>query len=235
MTAPGLARPDFPPLLKGKPVAPQVDPMAKALADALTGEVEPGLIHYAERDDAMRAAITLAPEEPLGRAVGVIFAVELGLSDALGALAPPEVAVHFVWPGGLRVNGAACGGVRARASTTDAAAEPDWLIAAVDVPIADEGDGGAQPDRTTLHAEGCVEITTPALIESWSRHMMSWIHRYLSEGFAPLHEAWRGKCEDIGQETDQGLFLGLDEHGGKLLRRGAETRLIPLTTMLEET
>ncbi|MCG6904444.1 MAG: DUF4444 domain-containing protein, partial [Rhodobacter sp.] len=68
------------------------------------------------------------------------------------------------------------------------------------------------------------------------RHMLVWIHRYISDGFAPLHEAWRGKCVGIGTEISQpetGLFVGLDERGGMLLRRGADTRLIPLTTMLE--
>ena len=236
MSTPGLAKPDFPPLLSGKSVAARVDPFDKALAQVLTGEVVPGLIHYAEAEDVLRAAVTLAPEQPLGDAVGAIYAVQLGLADALGALAPPEVAVHFVWPGGLKVNGAVCGGFRAATSTHDPAAEPDWLIVGLDVPVASKGDGGVTPDKTTLHDEGCVELSVPAILESWSRHMLVWIHRYLSDGFAPLHEAWRGKCDAIGTEIvvpEAGLFVGLDQRGGMLLRQGDATKLIPMTTMLE--
>ncbi|MDJ0629006.1 MAG: DUF4444 domain-containing protein [Rhodobacter sp.] len=232
------ARPEFPPLLSGKLVGARVDPFDKARADVLTGEVEPGLVHYSEAQDVLRTAVTLAPEQALQDAVGAIVAVQLGLADALGALAPPEVAVHFDWPSGLRVNGAACGGFRAAASTTDPLAEPDWLIAGIEVPLLATGDGGDTPERTSLHAEGCVELTATDLVESWSRHMLVWIHTYLSDGFAPLHEAWRGKCRGIGEDVTSpaaGLFVGLDERGGMLLRRGADTRLIPLTEMLEET
>ncbi len=230
-----LARIDLPPLLKGCAVG-RGDPFAAAVA-AARAETEPGLIHYSEAEDALRAAITLAPEEPLGRAVGAILAVELGLADALGALAPPEVAVQFDWPDRLRVNGALCGRVRAAASTRDPETEPDWLVVGVEVAIAAEGDGGADPDRTALHAEGCGEIAAPALLEAWARHTLSWIHHYLSDGLAPLHAAWRGKCDGIGRNVDYpetGHFTGLDERGGMLLRTGHAVRLIPLTHMLED-
>lgn len=232
-----LTKPDFPPLLAGHAVAARVNPFDKALAQVLTGEVEPGLIHYAETGDALRAAVTLAPEQPLKQAVCAIYAVQLGLSDAIGALAPPEVAVQFTWPGGLKINGAGCGGFRAAASTRAPEEEPDWLIVGIDVPVAPmSGDGGLSPETTTLHDEGCIELTAPGILESWSRHMLAWIHRYLSDGFAPLHEAWRGKCDRIGTEITEpetGLFVGLDERGGMLLRTGNATRLIPMTTMLE--
>lgn len=235
--APLLSRPDFPPLLKGKAVGAQVDPFNKALAAALTDRMEPGLIHYAESEDVLRAAVTFAPEQPLGDAIRVVYAVQLGLSDAIGALAPPEVAVQFTWPDGLKVNGAGCGGFRAAASSNDPECEPDWLIVGLEVPIfATQGDAGLTPNETTLHDEGCVELTAPAIISSWSRHMLVWVNTYLGEGFAPLHENWRGKCDDIGSDVtapEPGLFMGLDERGGMLLRRGDHTRLIPMTTMLE--
>ena len=46
-----------------------------------------------------------------------------------------------------------------------------------------------------------------------------------------------GRAEDvaaqIGGQKAAGVFVGLDERGGMLLRDGDETRLIPLTAMLE--
>lgn len=236
MTEAAVAEPEFPPLLHGVDVGAD-DPFAVACTQAAR-DAEPGRIHYARTGDSLRAAITLAPEQPLGDAIGVLFAVQLGLIDALGALAPPEFAVHVQWPDRLRVNGALCGQFRAVASTDDPDAEPDWLVIGIDVPILPPADvePGERPDETCLFAEGCGELTAAELLETWSRHMMVWIHTFLTEGFAPLHEAWRGKGDAIGSDVltpEPGHFTGLDARGGMLLRVGDETRLLPLTEILE--
>ena len=181
----------------------------------------------------MRAAILLAPETPLSQAISVSFAASLGLNDALGALAPPEVAVHLEWPDRLRVNGALCGRFRAAASTTDPGTEPDWLVVGVEVQVLPGGPTapGDHPNETCLHEEGCGAVTAPDLIEAWARHMMNWLHIYLTDGFEPLHREWLVKAH--GRE--EGTFIGLDEHGGLILKDGDRTRILPLTQMLERT
>jgi len=233
MTA-SLAAPSFPPLLKGEPAAPGQDPFAKAVAAASLG-TRAGLVIYAEDGTRMAAAIVLAPEEPLERALSVTLAVALGIGDALGALAPPEVAVHYDWPGGLRVNGAPCGRLRAAAETADPTAVPGWLVIGVEMPIM--GGGAAEPGlapETSLAEEGCLEIAAPQLIESWSRHSLNWINRWEQDGMAPLHEAWRGRAWGIGEALpDGGTFVGIDEHGGRLVKTAEGTRLDPLTRLLE--
>ncbi len=228
--------PSFPPLLRGEPLPAGLDPFDKAVAAGMLG-ADPGLLVWSEDMSALRAAVLLAPEMPLSRAAGAAFAATLGFSDALGALAPPEVAVHFDWPFGLRVNGARCGGLRAAASTSDPEVEPDWMVLGLTVPVLPLAmEPGADPGRTTLHDEGCADLTATQLVESWSRHFLVWIHRFTDEGLAPLHAAWRDRCDRLGEAVETpapGVFMGLDELGGMLLRTGAETRLIPLTDMLE--
>lgn len=238
MSHPDLAptEPSFPPLWRGEPVPARLDPFEKALA-AVMVEPEPGTLYWSQDHATMRGAMVLAPEMPLAEAMGAVFAVELGLADSLGALAPPEVAVHFVWPDRLTVNGALCGQVRAAASTADPRAEPDWLVIGVALPIRSSGGAsGARPTATSLHDEGCIEITAPQLIESWSRHTLVWINRFIDDGLKPLHRAWNAKCDGLGETIAYprpGLFLGLDERGGMLLRQDAGTELLPLTLMLE--
>lgn len=225
---------EFPPLLTGYAVAG--DPYEAALS--AVREVDPGAVFYGPDDTTMRAAVVLAPETALSEAVGVCFAVALGLNDAIGALAPPEVAVHFEWPGGFRVNGAVCGAMRACASTDDPKCEPDWLVIGTEVPVA-LGPGvepGEMPNQTTLHAEGCGDITVPDLIETWARHMMNWLHIFLTDGFAPLHENWRGRAFKLGEAVTApvpGTFVGLDEWGGMILKDQERTRILPLTRLLE--
>ena len=41
------------------------------------------------------------------------------LSECSGALAPPEVAVHLLWSGGILINGARCGKFRVSANHQD--------------------------------------------------------------------------------------------------------------------
>ena len=227
--------PLFPPLLRGEEAPRGQDPFAKAVALASLG-TDAGRIVWARDPSRLKAAVVLAPEEPLADAITVILAVALGLGDALGALAPPEVAVHYLWPGGFKVNGADCGRLRAAASTADEGAVPDWLVAGIEMPyLPAEGiEPGETPDQTALALEGCVEVTPLRLLESWSRHMLVWINRREDEGLAPLHAAWRERAWGVGEELpDGGTFVGLDERGGQLVRTGRETTLRPLTVLLE--
>ena len=147
--------------------------------------------------------------------------------------------MHYVWPGGFRVNGARCGQMRAQASTTDPAAEPDWLVVGVEIPFLPPAeraaDPGTPPDETCLAEEGCIEVTPIQLLESFSRHMLVWLNKYASEGFQPLPAAWRERAWRIGETMEDGAtFMGLDELGGQLVRDAEGAGLRPLTTMLED-
>ena len=237
LAAPG-AEPLFPPRLRGEKAAGQ-RPMARAVAQAAIG-TDPGLVVWDFDGTRLEAAIVLAPEEQLESAMAAVFAAALGLGDALGALAPPEVALHYDWPAGLRVNGARCGGLEAVASTADAAAEPDWLVVGLDLPFlpAREGEPGSTPGDTSLAEEGCAEIGPVALLESWSRHMLVWLNKLEAGGFGALHEHWRARAWRLGELLEDGpeaggLFMGLDERGGLLVKHGEATRLRPLSAMLE--
>ncbi|MHA1529872.1 MAG: biotin/lipoate--protein ligase family protein [Alphaproteobacteria bacterium] len=237
-------QPSFPPLLKGEEVMSGMDPFAKAVASAALG-TEPGLVCWVRDQASLRAALVLAPEAPLERAIGITFAVALGLGDALGALAPPEVAVHFVWPGTFKVNGADCGTMRAAAATTDPATVPDWLVIGIDIPYLprSEAEPGSRPDQTSLTDEGCIEVVPLKLLESWSRHTLVWINSWLDDGFQPLHAAWCERAWEMGEDlpanspgdsSGGGTFMGLDELGGMLVKTDRSTEIRPLTTMLED-
>ncbi len=232
----------FPPLFRGEAAAFGVDPFAQAISTASLG-CEPGLIVHNSGGDLLSAALVLAPDAPLEDALAMVFAVALGFSDALGALAPPEVAVHLDWPDGIRVNGAPCGRLRAAASTPDPAATPDWLLVGFELQInLPKGmEPGAHADRTALFEEGCTEVDPFRLLESWSRHTLVWINTWLESGMNRLHADWRGRAYQLGEDvqfhaqdiTHKGAFVGLDEKGGMLLRKAEETTLFPLSTILE--
>ena len=91
-------KPTFPPLLNGVEVKPGIDPFAKAAADAGAGRAQVGDVYWSPDTETLRAAIVFNPEEPLAKALPILFAVGNGLNDCIGALAPPEVGVQHVWP-----------------------------------------------------------------------------------------------------------------------------------------
>ncbi|MEO0362049.1 MAG: biotin/lipoate--protein ligase family protein, partial [Pseudomonadota bacterium] len=116
MTAAAASSLSLPPLMRAEAAPAGADPLHVAAARAEDG-CDPGLILHNDGGERLSAALVLAPEAPLEDAMAMVFAASLGLSDAIGALGPPETAFHFVWPGGFRLNGAACGEARAAAST----------------------------------------------------------------------------------------------------------------------
>ena len=227
----------FPPLLSGHEVSGQEDPFGTACKKAILG-CDAGLVTYNLAADRLRAALVFAPEVPLRQAMAMLPTCGVGFQNALGALAPPEVAVHLEWQGQIRVNGARCGTLRCAASSTDPDAIPDWLVIGLEVPLwPSSQDSGHTPDETALYAEGCADVEAPALLESWARHSLHWITRWEDSDAKALHTEWRGLAHGIGEDTVQagmpGTFLGIDQDFGMLLRDKETTHLIPLTTLLE--
>lgn len=225
----------FPPLMWGEE-APD-NAFDHAVMRATLG-CDAGLISYKLGASEMEAALVFAPEVPLRQAMSMLPLCGVGFQNALGALAPPEVAVHLDWWGRIRVNGARCGGFRVMASGTDPDAVPDWLVVGFTMPLVPPSDDtGLTPDETALFAEGCAEVSPPTLLEAWARHSLNWLNRWENEGATSLHSEWRGLAYGMGEEVENqsltGTFLGVDEEFGMLLRDETTTHLIPLTSLQE--
>lgn len=233
-----MSEPSFPPLFSGLGVEGQADPFAKACAEAARG-CDAGLVVYNLGATTLTAAIVFAPEIALREAMTMLPLCGVGFQNALGALAPPEVAVHLDWDGNLRINGARCGRLRVASASGDPDVQPDWLVIGLDLPLWPASDDtGETPDQTALYAEGCADVDAQVLLEAWVKHTLVGLNTWLDEGSAPLHKNWRGLAHGLGEPAQRGAlsgtFLGVDEHFGMLLRTDDTTRLIPLTDVLED-
>lgn len=232
-----MSTPTFPPLFSGMAVEGQIDPFDKACVEAARG-CDAGLVVYNLGANSLQAALVFAPDVALSDAMAMMPLCGVGFQNALGALAPPEVAVHLDWEGGIRINGGSCGALRVAASGTDPKMEPHWLVVGLHLPLWPENDDpGTTPNQTTLYAEGCADVNALDLLESWVKHSLVGINTWLEEGVAPLHKDWRGLAYGIGEAIEingiSGLFLGVDEKFGMLIRAEDTTHLIPLTHLLE--
>ena len=230
--------PIFPPLLRGEKVPAHIDPFlkARAIADC---DVDPGLIVWSDSDSMLRSSILLNPQMELQQALCASYVVMMGLADSLGALGPPELAVQFEWPNRIIINGAQCGQVRTAANVCDPEAEPNWLVIGIEIPFlpGDDKETGYNPESTTLYAEGCSSIRPIQLLESWSKHTLVWMNRFLDDGFQPVHDAWRSKCNQIGQVLEgyrSGIFVGLDDTGNLLCKKNGITEVYALHDLMEK-
>ena len=227
----------LPPLMSGLAVSGAVDPFVTACAKASLG-CDAGLMVYNIASDRIGASLVLAPEVRLTAAMVMLPLCGVGLQNALGSLAPPEVAVHLGWSGEIHVNGARCGRFHVAAGPEESAALPDWLVVGFEMPlISTTQNPGDNAEETALYEEGCADINPVTLIESWARHTLNWIARWEDEGTRPLHAEWRGIAQGLGEPAEfdgkSGTFLGIDEDFGMLLRDGDETHLFPLTALLQ--
>ena len=228
----------FPPLFTGEAVSGRTDPFAKACTQAMIG-CDAGLLVHSITPDHIKAAIVFAPESPLEEAMVALIACGVGFQNAMGALAPPEVGVHLGWQGDIYVNGGRAGRLRVAASGTEPTQEPDWLVVGLELDLIPQGDGetGDQPNDTCLMMEGCGDISPIRLLEAWSRHTLVWLNDIDNDGPRSLHEHWRGLAKGLGEEIsvqgNTGTFVGVDTQFGLLLKEGAETRLFPLSSLLE--
>ncbi len=230
--------PVFPPLFEGQPVIGQNDPFEQACDAAING-CDAGLVTYDLGAHQLRAAVVFAPEMALADAMTILPLCGVGFQNALGALAPPEVAVHLGWNGEIWVNGGRCGTLQITASDNDPAVEPNWVTVGLTLQLwPDDPETGHIPDHTALYAEGCADVDAVALLEAWVRHTLVWINRWDDEGARAIHKEWTGIAhginEDITIGNKTGTFLGVDEKFGLLLRHNDKTTLVPLTSLLKD-
>ena len=229
-----MTTPQFPPLFTGQD-AQGGDPFAMAIATADVG-CDAGLVIFDLAADRLRAAIVFAPDLTLADAAVILPICGVGLQNAIGALGPPEVSVHFGWDGIVYVNGGRCGALRIAASGTPDV-EPDWLVIDLTLSLWPESDEtGLQPDQTALYAEGCAEIDAISLLEAWVRHTLVGINTWSDSGTAQIHREWQGLAHGLEGEVTAGnltgTYVGLDARLGLLLKIDDTTTLIPLTTNL---
>ena len=212
--------PDFPPLLRGMAAD---DPRSEAVAAARVG-CDGGTIFW-RTGDALEMAVVFAPDVPLGRAAQMQPLCAVALRDALGSIGPSELPVHLAWDGRVLVNGGVAGCVTLLAEGSDPEAIPDWLVVHLAIHFLP-----SDATETALWQEGCGEVAPQALLESWARHLMHGLAAW-EDGPRALHAdrsaaAWELEAKDAD-------YLGLDAGFGRLRRAGGETRLDPLTDLLE--
>ena len=192
---------------------------AFAHACRIAPEAGAGTLVVVGRFDLVEFAVVLEPEEPLRSARRAFVAGMAALADAVAVHCPPDMALEVRWPDTLRFNGAVIGRGRLgwpADGTEDSV--PDWLVFGAVLVAArlGGGDPGLRPELSSLAEEGFA-VDGRALVESFSRHLMSAFHAWADEGFEVLAERY---LERLPKKA--GSRYALADNGDLLVRHHAQ-------------
>jgi BirA family biotin operon repressor/biotin-[acetyl-CoA-carboxylase] ligase len=153
------------------------------------------------------------------------FVAGLGLVDALGSVIPPLIEVHLKWPNDLLLNERKAGGLLLELVTTPDGVV-DYVLLGLGFNVKSFPKETAFP-ATSIHFEGAPpSLSEVDLLEAFCRHFLTWVNRWLEEGFEPIRQtwlrhAWRlGEAIEVqvGEDTQSGIFVEIDPAGALVLR-----------------
>ncbi|NNE22962.1 MAG: hypothetical protein HKN11_10170 [Rhizobiales bacterium] len=237
------SEPTFPPLLSGRAVAAGEDAFAAALGACTGGDAGAGDVFWSRSQGVMDVAVVLEPEVSATRSLQMLFVAMVAFGDSFGAIGPPEVGVFYRWPNQMLINDARFGEARVGLPDVPGDTVPDWLVVGLTVQIHPD-ESGPEPGHdllnTSLWYEGAGEIDRTMLVESYSRHLLTWINKWGDDGFKPVHENWLGRAighDDVididwNGKRHKGKFLSIDEEGNLLLKKKKDTASLPVADIV---
>lgn len=232
--------PQFPPLITGHMLKPGQSPVRKAAAGAAKKKYGAGDLLWLNDPDTLDYAIVLEPEVARAASLQMVFTQMVALGDAIGAIAPPEVAITYRWPGMVLANGATIGHVSAVLADEDTAeGYPAYLVIGTHLAIRPKvysNDPGLTRDSTTLWDEGCGELDAMMVLDSTARHFLNWVHTWEEDGFTPVLAVLDGRMTPghaITVDGAEAAYLGLDEAGNALIKLAGSTKLITAEAALK--
>ena len=195
----------------------------------IAAEAGAGTLVWVRRYDLVEFAVVLEPDEPLKSARRAFFAGMNAVADAIAAHCPPEREVSFDWPDAIRFDTGLLGGGRLAWPKDCAETEvPAWLVFGVLLRAADIAHlpEVQAASGVSLLSEGFELVDTDAIIESFTRHLMTAFDRWNERGFEAIARDYLERLpkykagERRGIDLNGDLMVSLPAGGGALERTG---------------
>lgn len=175
-------------------------------------------------------SMVLRPDCAPAEAAQLSFVAGLALGEAFGSIAPPMIEVTYKWPNDLLLNGRKAAGILLE-SRSNPDGTLDWLILGLGANLQHFPEDTGFP-ATSLRFEGATEVDVVALLEAFGRSFLTWVNRWLDDGFAPVRRAWLHHAHGLGEEIEvrlphetlKGTFKDLDARGTLVLELPDGTR-----------
>jgi biotin-(acetyl-CoA carboxylase) ligase len=189
----------------------------------IAAEAGAGTLVWVRRYDLVEFAVVLEPDEPLKSARRAVFAGMNAVADAIAAHCPPEREVTFDWPDAVRFDAGLLGGGRL-AWPKDCAEDevPTWLVFGVILRAAAMAhvSEAQAASGVSLLSEGFELVDTNAIVESFSRHLMTAFDRWKERGFEAIARDYLERLpknkagERRGIDVNGDLLVSLPAGGG---------------------
>ena len=179
-----------------------------------------GTLVWVRRYDLVEFAVVLEPDEPLKSARRALFAGMNALGDAISSHCPPEREVSFEWPDAVRFDGGLLGGARLGWPRDCAETEvPAWLAFGVILRAADMAhiEEVQAASGVALMSEGFEMIDTDAIIESFTRHLMTAFDQWNERGFDAIARDYLARLA-VGKAGER---RAIDSNGDLLIKPAA--------------
>jgi BirA family biotin operon repressor/biotin-[acetyl-CoA-carboxylase] ligase len=176
---------------------------------------EPGNLH---------CAIVLRPDEPMAVAEQINYVTAVSLATAIAGFVTPMTELRYRWPNDVLLNDLKVAGILLDPCAVNND-NVECLVLGINVNV--KSHPKDLDDRAAnMHADGFSTSTDAELLESFSRHFLSWINRWAEEGFGPIGKAWTQRANGMGQpiklelakETVNGEFVELDSEGAIVVK-----------------
>ncbi len=172
---------------------------------------------WVRRYDLVEFAVVLEPDEPLVSARRAFFAGMNAVADAIAAHCPPEREVQFDWPDAIRFDAGLLGGGRLGwpADCTEDEV-PAWLVFGVILRAADMAhiEEVQAASGVSLLSEGFEMIDTDAIIESFTRHLMTAFDQWNERGFDAIARDYLARLS----LNKAGEIRAIDRNGDLLVK-----------------
>ena len=181
----------------------------------IAAETGAGTLVWVGRYDLVEFAVVLEPNEPLASARRAFFAGMNATADAIAVHCPPERDVAFAWPDTILFDGGLLGGARLGWPKDCREDEvPGWLVFGVILRAADmtHVEEAAAAGGVALLNEGFEMVETDAIIESFSRHLMTAFDQWNERGFDPVARDYLARLP-----KKDGERRGIDVNGDLLV------------------
>jgi BirA family biotin operon repressor/biotin-[acetyl-CoA-carboxylase] ligase len=182
---------------------------------------EPGNLH---------CAIVLRLDEPMAVAVQVNYVAAVSLATAIAGLVTPMTELRYRWPNDVLLNNLKVAGILLDPCVVNNG-NVECLVLGINVNVKTHPND-LDDNAANMHADGFSKSTDAELLESFSRHFLSWINRWAEEGFGPIAKAWIQRANGVGQpiqlqlakEIVNGEFVELDSEGALVVKLVDDTR-----------
>lgn len=207
-------------------------PLWIVAAEQTAGRGRRARVWQSPRGNFFGSLILHLPDEPPLRKGLRSFVAALGLYDACVSLTGMQAPFALKWPNDLLLNGCKLSGILLEATGPDLVIGIGVnLIAAPPRELVEEG---AVPPVSLL-AETGMRFTPKQFLEALDPALTYWEERLVTEGFAPLREAFLARAARLGEQitartghmTRVGTFETIDNDGNLILRMEDGIQAIP--------